>query len=155
MSCLNVFDHFVGLALKGLTLITNVQMLEILIDHKFQWPQEGLNFEPLTCNAVTKPTIELANCIACKKFAIQILLWSLEFAIYQNLEHNTIAASHLARSISTKAQILLECPALQTHRINLSSINLEKIIFVLKRNISKRFHFKKFSYPFAMPQKTL
>ena len=28
-------------------------MLEIFMDHKFQWPHEGLNSEILTCNPVT------------------------------------------------------------------------------------------------------
>ena len=28
-------------------------VLEIFMDHKFQWPHEGLNCEILTCNAVT------------------------------------------------------------------------------------------------------
>ena len=31
-------------------------MLEILMDHKFQWTQEGWNCTSLTCNAVTQPT---------------------------------------------------------------------------------------------------
>ena len=55
--------------------------------------------EPLTCNAVTLPTgpsvtyltrpyDPMGNCITCKRFAV---LWSLEFLIDPNLEHETIA----------------------------------------------------------------
>ena len=37
-------------------LICGGVVLEILMDHKFQWSQEGLNCKPFTCNAVTWPT---------------------------------------------------------------------------------------------------
>ena len=33
---------------------------------------------------------ELANYIVCKRFTVQTLLWSLEFVIQIDLEHNTI-----------------------------------------------------------------
>ena len=37
-------------------------------------------------------------CIACKRFAVQTLLWSMEFVIHQNLKHDTIAVLNLAQS---------------------------------------------------------
>ena len=40
----------------------------------------------------------LGNDFVCKRFAVQTLLWSLEFVIQINLEHDTIATSNLARS---------------------------------------------------------
>ena len=33
----------------------------------------------------------LGNYFVCKRFAVQTLLWSLEFVIEINLEHDTIA----------------------------------------------------------------
>ena len=33
----------------------------------------------------------LGNYFVCKRFAVQILMWSLEFVIQINLEHDTIA----------------------------------------------------------------
>ena len=38
--------------------------------------------------------IGLGKYFACKKFTVQNLLWSLEFVIQINLEHNTIADSY-------------------------------------------------------------
>ena len=38
------------------------------------------------------------NFTACKKFAVQTPLWSLEFVIHQNVKHDTIAVSNLTRS---------------------------------------------------------
>ena len=37
-------------------------------------------------------TSELDNYFVCKRFAVQTLLWSLEFVININLEHDNIAA---------------------------------------------------------------
>ena len=50
----------------------------------------------------------LGNFIVCKRFAVQTLLWSLEFVIQINFEHNTIAVSNLAQSwsISTFCNVL-------------------------------------------------
>ena len=45
----------------------------------------------------------LGNYIACKRFAVQTL-WSLEFVMRQNFEHNTIAVSNLARSWSISGE---------------------------------------------------
>ena len=42
-------------------------MLEIYLDHKFQWPQEGLKGERIT----SRPS-GLGNNIVCKRFAVQI-----------------------------------------------------------------------------------
>ena len=55
-------------------------VLEIYLDYKFQWPEEGLNSWP---NG-------LGNYFVCKRFEVQTLLWSLEFVIQINLEHDTI-----------------------------------------------------------------
>ena len=65
-------------------------VLEIYLDLKFQWPEEGLNSWP---NG-------LGNYFVCKRFEVQTLLWSLEFVIQINLEHDTIAVWNLARSWS-------------------------------------------------------
>ena len=67
-------------------------VLEIYLGHKFQWPQEGLNCESLK-----------GNYFVCKRFTVQTLLWSLEFGIQINLEHDTIAVWNLARSWSISA----------------------------------------------------
>ena len=40
----------------------------------------------------------LGNCIACKNFTVQTLMWSLEFVIHKNLEHDTVAVSILTRN---------------------------------------------------------
>ena len=40
----------------------------------------------------------LGNYLVCKRFAVQTLLWSLEFVIQINLEHDTIAVWNSARS---------------------------------------------------------
>ena len=40
----------------------------------------------------------LGNYLACKIFAVQTLLWSLEFVFEINLEHDTIKIWNLARS---------------------------------------------------------
>ena len=69
----------------------------------------------MQCRLFENATIGLGKSIAFKRFAVQILLWSLEFVIYHSLEYDTIAASNLAQSyiISTNAKILSECLALQ------------------------------------------
>ena len=41
-----------------------------------------------------------SNYFLCKRFAVQTLLWSLEFVIQINLEHDTITVLNLARSWS-------------------------------------------------------
>ena len=61
-------------------------VLEIYLDHKFQWTKEGLNCASLSYQVVTKPTKPSALTLT-----VQTLLWSLEFAIERNLEYNTIA----------------------------------------------------------------
>ena len=48
----NLFNKIAPLLSKEGRVCDSV-MLEILMDHKFQLPQEGLNCKPLTCNAVT------------------------------------------------------------------------------------------------------
>ena len=48
---------------------------------------------------------KLSNCIACKRFAVQSLLWSLEFLIHRNLKHHDIAVSNVARSWSISSVI--------------------------------------------------
>ena len=42
----------------------------------------------------------LGNYFVCKRFTVQTLLWSLEFAMQINLERDTIAVWNLARSWS-------------------------------------------------------
>ena len=56
-------------------------VLEIYLDHKFQWPQEGFNFESLAREVVNWWPSGLDNYFACKRFAVQTFLWSLEFEI--------------------------------------------------------------------------
>ena len=43
----------------------------------------------------------LGNCIACKRFAIQTFLLTLEFVIHRNLEYDTITVSNLAQIHAT------------------------------------------------------
>ena len=65
-------------------------------DHKFYLTHEGWNCEPLICNVVTHLTRVakrimiympygsvgyVINCIACKRCAVQTLMWSLKFVI--------------------------------------------------------------------------
>ena len=40
----------------------------------------------------------LGNWIACKNFRVQALVWSLEFVIHKNFEHDTVAVSILTRN---------------------------------------------------------
>ena len=40
----------------------------------------------------------LGNYFVCKRFAVQTLLWLLEFVIQINLEYDTIEVSDLART---------------------------------------------------------
>ena len=69
-------------------------MLEIYLNHKFQWLQEGLNFESLAYEVVTQPSRPWP-------------LWSLEFVIQINLENDTITVWNLARSWSISTGINL------------------------------------------------
>ena len=50
----------------------------------------------------------LDNYFVCKRFAVQILLWSLEFAIHTNLKHDTIAvsSSFLSQLFKKKEEII-------------------------------------------------
>ena len=61
--------------------------LEILMDHKFQGCHRRVRNGNLLRTLWFWPSA-LGNCI--KRFAVQTLLWSLEFAIHQNLQHDTI-----------------------------------------------------------------
>ena len=61
--------------------------LEILMDHKFQGCHRRVQNGNLLRTLWFWPSA-LGNCI--KRFAVQTLLWSLEFAIHQNLQHDTI-----------------------------------------------------------------
>ena len=54
---------------------------------------------PVTTGGTWWPS-GLGNYFVCKRLAVQTLLWSLEFVIQINLEHNTIAVWNLARSRS-------------------------------------------------------
>ena len=38
-------------------------------------------------------------CIACKRFAVQTLLWSMEFAIHQKLKHDTLRSFKLGSKL--------------------------------------------------------
>ena len=64
--------------------------LEIYLDHKFQWPQEGQSFKSLAYEVVTLWPGGLGNYFVSKKFAGLTLLWPLEFVIQINLVHDTI-----------------------------------------------------------------
>ena len=77
----------------------NSVMLEIYLDYKFQWPQEGLNCKSLASLA-PYGLVGLGNYFVCKRFAFQTLLWSLEFVIQTTSEHDTIVVWNLARSWS-------------------------------------------------------
>ena len=50
------------------------------------------------------PPSGLGNYFVCKRFAVQTLLWSLEFMVQINLEHDIIAVWNLARSWSISNQ---------------------------------------------------
>ena len=65
-------------------------VLEIYLDHKFQLPLESLNSESLVYKVVTLWPKGLGNYLVCKRFAVQSLLWSLEFVTQINLENRTI-----------------------------------------------------------------
>ena len=65
---------------------------EIYLHHKLQWPQDGLNWESLAYEI--RPN-GLSNYLVCKRFAVQTFLWSLEFVIQINLEHDTIISISL------------------------------------------------------------
>ena len=60
-------------------------------DHRRVWTANLLH---------TKWPSGLGNYFVCKRFAVQTLLWPLEFVIQTNLEHVTIAVWNLARSWS-------------------------------------------------------
>ena len=47
----------------------NGVMLEIYLDHKSQWPNEGLNRESLVYEVVTWPS-GLGNYFVCKRFTV-------------------------------------------------------------------------------------
>ena len=63
-------------------------VLEIYLDHKFQWPQGGSNCESLEYELVAFWPSELGDYFACKRFPVQTLLWSLEFMVQINLDHD-------------------------------------------------------------------
>ena len=69
-----------------------VSMLKIYLNHKFQWPQESLN-----CGQVIWPS-GFGNYFVCKRFVVQTLLWSLEFVIQINIEHDIIVVWNLPQS---------------------------------------------------------
>ena len=109
-------------------------MLEIYLDYKFSWPEEILNRETLAYEIVTKPT-ELTwpsgfnnyFYFLCKRFAVQTLLWSLEFLIKVNLEYSTIVVWNLPRSWSISIEILF----LLHHIISLHFSNCNYMVVIL------------------------
>ena len=70
------------------------------LDHKFQLPKHSLNCESLAYEVVTSWPSGLGNYFICKRFAVQTLLWSLEFVIQINPQHNTITVWNLVQSWS-------------------------------------------------------
>ena len=64
----------------GIRNTNQAELLGLTIDHK-------LKFDP-----------HIDKLCITARFAVQTLLWSLEFVILTNLEHDTIAVSNLARS---------------------------------------------------------
>ena len=71
--------------------------LRIKISLSFSWDIEILQL-PVKFQTTIDLTYkeswpsELGNYFVCKRFAVHNLLWSLEFVIQRNLEHDTIAA---------------------------------------------------------------
>ena len=63
-------------------------VLKICLDHKFQWLHVTGRFE-LQISYIQWGHSGLGNCSLCKRFAVQSLLWLLEFVIQSNLECNT------------------------------------------------------------------
>ena len=91
-----------------------IQVLRIRLTYQASWPSG------------------LGNYFACKKFAVQTLLWSLEFVIETNPEHDTIAVSNLARSRSIHKNHFF-----RLHEKYKSSES--KVKFRQARNLFKRF----------------
>ena len=73
----------------------------------------------------------LGNYFVCKRFAVETLLWSIEFVIQINLEHDTIAFGNLARGWRPWTYILY----LQLGRFSLSLVSCWERLF----NWHKRF----------------
>ena len=71
-------------------------------DHRRVWTANLLHIKYLP-NPLGHKTLwpsRLGKYLICEIFAVQTLLWSLEFVIQINLEHDTIAVWNLARSWS-------------------------------------------------------
>ena len=67
--------------LKGIFIHGWYYLLNITWGLKFIWPKEVLKKEPLTSSRVTWLTEPESNWTECKRFPVETLLCSLEFAI--------------------------------------------------------------------------
>ena len=81
--CKNSWQVIIALALKR-SYGANVKPRNLsmfcsrcFMDHKFQWPQEGLKWGHITYNRYLTHFV-------CKRFAVHTLLWLLEFLIHNN-----------------------------------------------------------------------
>ena len=68
-----------------------------------------VNISMLVRSSNSTFVIGLGNYFVCKRFPVQTLLWSVEFVIQINLEHNTIAVWNLGLKLKylSKNQLLL------------------------------------------------
>ena len=58
-------------------------VLEIYLDHKFQWPQEDLNCESLVYEVVTNPQGHKVDCrFPMKKYWCQQKPWGVSYDLY-------------------------------------------------------------------------
>ena len=76
----------------------NGVVLEILMNHKFQWPQEGSNCEHLTYNAVAQPTRVIAYELLGSVTALSVRSWQSGTCDPSSLKHDTIVVWNLARN---------------------------------------------------------
>ena len=86
-------NRFAMVSCSRLIWITNSS------DHRRVWTANLLNLAWISLRIVFWPS-GLGNYFVCKRFAVQILIWSLEFVIQINLEQDTIAVWNLPRSWS-------------------------------------------------------
>ena len=90
----------------------------------------------------------------CKRFAIQTLLWSLEFVIQINIEHDTITVWNVARgwSISTYVLTIIAWKWIMKGRLytSLCLHSILRFFFVLSRlrQFVRKVYYTRYQVPF-------
>ena len=102
-------------------------------DHRKVWIANLLHTKSLPNLLMALWPSGLCNYFACKRFAVQTLLWSLEFVIQINLEHNTIAVWNLGRRWSISCINMLSLKFGHLHLKFWSTMSLIMLIIIKKK----------------------